>query len=252
MPNKNEARYNYILNLADNTLVLGQRLSGWCGVGPFLEEDLALTNTALDIIGQAQMLLNLAIEIKGEGTVDDLAFLRDQHQFKNVLLVEQPNGDYAQTMFRQYMIDSYHVHLYRALVDSSEKQLAAIAEKSLKEVNYHKERSELWIKRMALGTSEGLERLQKAANNLWHYQHELFENSEELDKLVKQGIAADPNQLQQNWLNDVSKLLAKTPIKTPQSGWRATGGRLGHHSEYLGKMLCEMQFLQRAYPNCEW
>ena len=245
--------YNYVQNLADNTLILGQRLSEWCGIGPFLEEDLALTNTALDIIGQAKMLLELAAEIKGtDDSADDLAFMRDQHQFKNVILVEQPNGDYSQTMLRQYFMDVYHVHLYKALSSSSNQQLAGIAAKSFKEVTYHLERSELWIKRMADGTDESFNRLQASLNKLWHYHHELFEESDELAKLVKQGIAADPKQLHEKWGKEVKTLIASTSLEIPQIGWKATGGRVGHHSEYLGKMLCEMQFLQRAYPNCEW
>ncbi len=245
--------YNYVQNLADNTLILGQRLSEWCGMGPFLEEDLALTNTALDIIGQAKMLMELAAEIKGtDYSADDLAFMRDQHEFKNVILVEQPNGDYSQTMLRQYFMDVYHVHLYQILSGSKHKQLAGIAEKSLKEVTYHLERSQLWMQRMAHGTQESFSRLQASLNKLWHYHHELFEESDELNELVKQGIAANPNELKQKWQNDVNALLASTPLEVPQIGWKATGGRVGHHSEYLGKMLCEMQFLQRAYPGCEW
>ena len=245
--------YNYVQNLADNTLILGQRLSEWCGVGPFLEEDLALTNTALDIIGQAKMLLELATEIKNSGeSVDDLAFMRDQHEFKNVILVEQPNGDYSQTMLRQYFMDVYHLHLYRGLSNSQNQQLAAIAAKSYKEVTYHVERSQLWIKRMALGTEESFNRLQASLNKLWHYHHELFEESAALSELVKQGIAADPKVLKALWENDVNALIDTTPLEVPDKGWKATGGRVGHHSEYLGKMLCEMQFLQRAYPGSEW
>lgn len=245
--------YNYVQNLADNTLILGQRLSEWCGVGPFLEEDLALTNTSLDIIGQAKMLLEFAVEIKGtQESADDLAFMRDQHEFKNVILVEQPNGDYSQTMLRQYFMDVYHYYLYQALANSSNEKLAGIAAKSLKEVTYHLERSELWIKRMANGTEESLNRLQASLNKLWHYHHELFEENAETTKLVDQGIAADPNQLKQKWQNDVNALLDSTALEIPKVGWRATGGRDGHHSEYLGKMLCEMQFLQRAYPNSDW
>ena len=247
------ALYEYVLNLADNTLVLGQRLSEWCGIGPMLEEDLALTNTALDILGQSQMLLQLANEIKGDGkSVDELAFLRDAIDFRNVILVEQPNGDYAQTMLRQYFMDVYHVHLYKELSNSTNEKLAAIAQKSLKEVKYHLERSELWMKRMALGIEESFNRLQTALTQLWHYHHELFESRDSLQQLVDDGIVADPQQLKAKWEADVKKLFACTPLEIPQSGWKATGGLKGHHSEYLGKMLCEMQFLQRAYPNCEW
>lgn len=244
---------DYILNLADNTLILGQQLSRWCGVGPFLEEDLALTNTSLDIIGQAKMLLELASELdENNKSADDLAFLRDQHQFKNVLLVEQPNGDYAMTIMRQYLMDVYHFYLYDSLSSSTHERLAAIAEKSLKEVKYHKQRSELWIKRMALGTEESYTRIQKAMNCLWHYHHELFEINDDIERLVKQGIAANPLDLYEKWSKEVQVLISKTSLEIPQKGWKATGGRVGHHSEYLGKMLCEMQFLQRAYPNCEW
>ena len=245
--------YNYIQNLADNTLILGQRLAQWCGHGPFLEEDLALTNTSLDILGQAQMLLNLAAETKDDGsTADELAFLRDAIAFKNVILVEQPNGDFAQTMLRQYFMDVYHLHLYTILSGSSNQRLAEIAEKSLKEVTYHLERSQLWMQRLAHGTEESFDRLQKALNLLWHYTHELFEESQELDDLVEQGIAADPIRLKIYWEADVKEWLASTSLAIPKAGWRATGGLKGHHSEYLGLMLCEMQFLQRAYPNCEW
>jgi len=245
--------YNYIQNLADNTLILGQRLAQWCGHGPFLEEDLALTNTSLDILGQAQMLLNLAAEIKDDGSsADDLAFLRDAIAFKNVILVEQPNGDFAQTMLRQYFMDVYHLHLYERLSGSSNQRLAEIAEKSLKEVTYHLERSQLWMQRLAHGTTESFDRLQKALNELWHYTHELFEESAELDNLVEQDIAADPIHLKIHWEADVKEWLASTALTIPKTGWRATGGLNGHHSEYLGLMLCEMQFLQRAYPNCEW
>ncbi|MFK8012805.1 MAG: 1,2-phenylacetyl-CoA epoxidase subunit PaaC [Marinicellaceae bacterium] len=245
--------YNYVLNLADNTLVLGQRLSEWCGVGPFLEEDLALTNTSLDIIGQAKMLLELVVELKEtDESADDLAFMRDQHEFTNVILVEQPNGDYSQTMLRQYFMDVYHLHLYNALSNSTNKRLAAIAAKSLKEVTYHVERSDLWLRRMAHGTEESFHRLQASLDTLWHYHHELFEENEELTDLVNQGIAADPKILRQKWLNDVNLLIGSTALEIPKVGWKATGGRKGHHSEYLGKMLCEMQFLQRAYPNSEW
>jgi len=244
---------DYVQNLADNTLILGQRLAEWCGLGPFLEEDLALTNTSLDIIGQAKMLLEFAAELKeGNETADDLAFMRDQHEFKNVILVEQPNGDYSQTMLRQYFMDVYHVHLYQALSTSTNQKLAGIAAKSLKEVVYHLERSELWIKRMALGTDESFQRVQASLDKLWHYHHELFEETKSLTELVNQGIAADPRVLKQLWLKDVNVLLESTPLEIPQKGWKATGGRKGHHSEYLGLMLCEMQFLQRAYPNSEW
>ncbi len=245
--------YNYVQNLADNTLILGQRLSEWCGHGPFLEEDLALTNTCVDILGQSQMLLNLAAEIKNDGsTADDLAFLRDVMDFKNVILVEQPNGDFAHTMLRQYFMDVYHLHLYGLLSDSKDERLAEIAQKSLKEVQYHVERSLLWVQRFAHGTEESFDRLQKALNSLWHYTHELFDENKEFETLVEQSIAADPMQIKVRWEADVKSLLSETDLIIPKVGWKATGGIKGQHSEHLGMILCEMQFLQRAYPNCEW
>jgi len=245
--------FNYLLQLADNQLILSQRLSELCGHGPALEQDIALTNISLDLIGQARLLFQYAEKLDDKKRNEDqLALVRAENEYRNVLLVEQPNGDYAQTMLRQYFMDVYHVHLYRALSNSSNQQLAAIATKSLKEVIYHLERSDLWIKRMAHGTQESLNRLQTALNKLWHYHHELFEESDELSQLVKQGIAADPKALKDLWQKDVKTLIATSPLEIPVKGWKATGGRVGHHSEYLGKMLCEMQFLQRAYPGCEW
>lgn len=245
--------YNYVIKQADNALILGQRLSEWCGHGPFLEEDLALTNTSLDILGQAQMLLDYAAKIHSEKkTADDLAFLRDAHEFRNVLLVEQPNGDFAQTMVRQYFIDVYNYNLYQELQNSTDNNLAAIAEKSLKEVNYHVERSQEWLNRMAFGTEESFTRLQNSFDDLWGYHLELFENTKGQEKLVEQGIAVSNEKLSVQWLETVEKWLETTEIKLPKKYWKATGGQKGHHSEYLGLMLCEMQFLQRAYPNCEW
>jgi ring-1,2-phenylacetyl-CoA epoxidase subunit PaaC len=247
------ALYNYVIHLADNNLILGQRLSEWCGHGPFLEEDLALTNSCLDILGQSQMLLNYAAELQGEGkTADDLAFLRDAHEFRNVLLVEQPNGDFAQTMVRQYFVDVYNVQLYTALSESKDETLAAIAAKSLKESEYHLERSAEWMNRMAFGTEESESRLQNAFDELWGYHLELFEDTEGQQDLVSQGIAVDNNNLKDKWTTVVNSWLKTSPINAPESYWHATGGLQGHHSEYLGHMLCEMQFLQRAYPNCEW
>lgn len=245
--------YNYVLNLADNTMILGQRLSEWCGLGPFLEEDLAVTNTCLDLIGQAQMFYNLAVELTDSGkSADDLAFLRDAIGYRNVLLVEQPNGDYAQTIVKQYFMDVYHVHLYTGLMQSSNKDLAAVAEKSLKEANYHLERSNLWMLRLANGTEESFNRMQTAINTLWHYHHELFEKPDYIDELISKKNVPDPEVLEQAWEDQVAVLIKSTDLVIPEAGWNATGGLEGHHSKYLGKMLCEMQFLQRAYPNCEW
>lgn len=247
------ALYDYVLHLADNNLILAQRLSEWCGHGPFLEEDLALTNCCLDILGQAQMLLNYASDLQGnQQSADDLAFLRDAHEFRNVLLVEQPNEDFAHTMVRQYFIDTYNTLLYKKLSQSTDKQLAAIAEKSLKESNYHLERSQEWMNRLAFGTEESFARLQSAFDELWGYHLELFENTKGQNDLVEQGVAVCNQELQKNWTLSVENWLETTPIEKPESFWHATGGLQGHHSEHLGLMLCEMQFLQRAYPNCEW
>ncbi len=245
----------YALRLGDNALILGQRLSEWCGHGPFLEEDIALTNLSLDLIGQAQLLLELAAQQRPDGTytdADQLAYLRDAHEFRNALLTEQPNGDFAHTMLRQYLMDVHDEKLYAALTTSRWQQLADIASKTLKEIRYHKQHSGGWLQRLGQGTEESHARLQKALDDLWFYTPELFEVDALNQRLHAAGIAPDMRELEKQWRAEVESALQRAGLELPASGWVATGGKKGHHSEHLGYILAEMQFLQRAYPGCEW
>ena len=243
----------YALRLADSALTMGQRIAEWCGHGPYLEEDVALTNVSLDYFGHANMLYGMASELLNDGrSADDLAFLRDVHDFKNPILTELPKGDFGYTMLKQYFMDCFNIHLYGALLNSTHQALVDIAAKAIKEVKYHKDRSELWVKRLALGTEESQDRMQRSLDDLWFYTPELFETNDVIDALIQDNIAANPQAFKATWENEVQGLLKSCGLKLPESGWVATGGLQGEHSEHLGYMLAEMQFLQRAYPGCEW
>ena len=250
----NEAAiYHYLLRLADTSLTQSQRLAEWCGHGPFLEEDIALTNVALDLLGHAKMLYEQAAEISEQQlSADDLAFLRDVSEFKNPLLTELPRGNFAFTILKQYFVDQFHVLLYSALRHSKYAPLAHIAEKALKEVNYHLERSHGWCLRLSLSTEQAKMKIQEALDDLYFYTPELFESDAYLDDLQAQQIIPDLTQLQADWQQSVDVLLAECQLNVPKKGWLATGGLRGEHSEHLGYMLAEMQFLQRAYPGCQW
>ena len=245
--------FEYLLRLGDNGLILGHRVSEWCGHGPILEEDLALANVALDLLGQAKLWLGLAAEVEGKGRdADKLAFLRDVREFRNALLVEQKNGDFAATMVRQFFFDAWHYLVLDALRASTDARVAEIADKAVKEVAYHLERSRDWIVRLGDGTDESHRRTQKAVTILWPYTGELFEADEVERALVPAGVAADPAGLRQPWLDVVGATLEEATLKQPESGWMQRGGRSGLHSEHLGYLLAEMQFLQRAYPGATW
>ena len=244
----------YALRLADSALTMGQRLAEWCGHGPYLEEDVALTNVSLDYFGHANMLYTIAAEHLDDGrSADDLAFLRDVHDFKNPILTELPKGDFGYTILKQYFMDCYNVRLYQALLNSSHQGLADVAAKAVKEAKYHRDRSELWVKRLALGTDESHQRIQRSLDDLWFYTPELFEINDVIQSLVDAGVAADPSTLKTEWQKEVEHLLIQVcGLTLPETGWVATGGLNGEHSEHLGYMLAEMQFLQRAYPGCQW
>jgi ring-1,2-phenylacetyl-CoA epoxidase subunit PaaC len=253
----NKSLHNYLLRLADSSLTMGQRLAEWCGHGPYLEEDVALTNVSLDMIGHAQMFYQLAVEqiderIDEKKTTDDLAFLRDAHEYRNPIITELPKGDFAFTTLKQYFIDVFNLHLYRALSHSKHEPLSLAAQKSLMEVKYHLKRSEAWVERLSLSTDEAKTRMQKALNDLWFYTPELFETDVEMDELSQQGVIPNYAEIKTAWNNQVNALLQECQLELPTSGWVATGGLDGEHSEHLGYMLAEMQFLQRAYPGCEW
>ena len=253
------ALFQYTLRLGDDLLILSHRLSEWCGHGPILEEDIALTNRALDHLGEARNLLTYAGQVEHKDrpstplrTEDDLAYLRMERQFTNVKLVEQPKGDYAQTMARSFLFDAYHLPLMQALIKSKDEQLAAIAGKSVKEATYHLRASSEWMIRFGDGTEESHQRAQAALNDLWTFTGELFENDPVLEEMTKDGIAPDMAAVKSAWSKTVDEVLAEATLKRPEDGFMATGGRKGLHSEHMGFILAEMQHVTRAYPGAEW
>lgn len=245
---------NYTLHLADNALILGHRNSEWCGHGPILEQDIAISNIALDGIGQARNFYQYAAQLSGNGiTEDTLAYLRDTVEFKNCLLVELPNGDWAQTILRQFFFSTYQYFLYQQLQHSSDSQLAAIAEKSLKEVTYHLRWSSEWVIRLGDGTEESRHRMLGAIDELWSYTGELFIAAPYESFLSKEGLAPDLPSLQNKWIEKVTAVFEDATLPIPPADtWMQRGGKEGKHSEHLGFILAEMQFLQRAYPDSEW
>lgn len=250
---KQEALYKYLLQLGDNALIQSHRLSEWCSKGPILEEDLALTNIALDYIGRAQNLLNYAGELDGKGrTADDLAYRRPEHQFYNHLIAEMPIGDFAYTIVKQLFISTYEYLLYTELCQSKDENLAAIAGKAIKEVRYHWTHSRDWCYRLGKGTAISKEKLQNAVNDLWMYTGEQFEMNNEDAFLLNEGIAPNNQSLHSKWLEMVSSVLKDSNIEMPTDVYMQSGGKKGIHSEHLGHILAEMQYLQRAYPDATW
>ena len=247
-------KVNYLLRLGDNALILSQQLSQLCGKGPAMEEDMALTNVALDLLGQTRLWLDYAGELEGKGRDEDqLAFLRDAHDFKNCLLLEQPNGNYADTMVRQFYFDTWHYFLMLGLSKSSDSRIAEIAEKSLKEVTYHLRRSGDLIVRLGDGTPESHAKTQSAVNQLWMYSGEAFKYDAIDEAMVAQGVAPAAAGLRAQFLEHVSEIFAEATLAMPDpDAWMQSGGKVGRHSEHLGYILAEMQFLQRAYPGAEW
>lgn len=250
---KEQALFEYCLRLGDNSLVLGHRLSEWCGHGPILEEDIAMINIALDLIGQSRMMLQYAAEVEGKGrTEDDLAYLRDVMHFRNFMLTEQPNGDFAVTMVRQLLATAYNYHLYNELLKSKDATVAAFAEKSLKEVTYHLRHCSEWIVRLGDGTAESRERTQTALDELWMFTGEMFDMDEVDNLLNKEGIAADLAKVKASWTQTIDEVLERATLEKPKSSFMMSGSRAGKHTEHLGYLLAEMQFLPRAYPGAQW
>lgn len=249
-----DQKFQYLLRLADNSLVLSQRLCEWCGKGPALEEDMALANVALDLIGQARFWFSYAGELEGKGRGEDqLAFLRDANDFRNVLLVEQPNGTYADTLARQFYFDTWHFLLLQQLVKSADARIASIAEKSLKEVSYHVRRSGDLVVRLGDGTDKSHAMMQTALDELWMYTDEMFQGDAVDEAMVVQGMAPDPAALRAPWLEHMREVFGEaTLVMPPADAWMQKGGKQGVHSENLGYLLAEMQFLQRAYPGATW
>ncbi|KQQ47397.1 phenylacetic acid degradation protein [Duganella sp. Leaf126] len=249
-----DTKVNYLLRLGDNALILSQQLCRLCGKGPALEEDMALSNVALDLLGQTRLWYEYAAELEGAGRDEDrLAYHRDAHDFKNCLLLEQPNGNYADTMMRQFYFDTWHYFLIAALTHASDARIAAIAEKSLKEVTYHLRRSGDLVVRMGDGTAVSHAKTQAAADALWMYSGEAFAYDAVDQAMVDAGIAPPGAQLRSQWLAHVAEIFAEATLTMPPAdAWMQSGGKQGRHTEHLGYILAEMQFLQRAYPNAQW
>jgi len=247
------ARVELALRLGDNCLILGHRNSEWCGHAPALEEDIAMANVALDLIGQAQLWLGLAAEVEGRGrSADDLAYLRDARAFRNLLLVEQPNGDFGQTLMRQFLFDAWHLPMLKALTRSTDDRVAEIGEKASKEATYHLERSTQLVIHLGDGTDESHARMQAALDLLWPYTGEMFLGDDMEADLAGAGIAPLPARLRAPWDAHVDATLTAATLQRPEGSFVQKGGKRGVHSEHLGFILAEMQFLQRAYPGSNW
>ncbi|NOD77846.1 1,2-phenylacetyl-CoA epoxidase subunit PaaC [Ruegeria sp. HKCCD4332] len=250
---RDEAFLQFLLRMGDNTLILGHRVSEWCGHAPVLEEDIALANTALDLIGQTQMWLGLAGEIEGGKSADDLTFLRDAWDFRNILLVEVPNGDFGRTLMRQFLFDAWHSIMLGRLMTSSDERVAAIAAKASKEVAYHLERSGDTVVGLGDGTEESHARMQEALDYLWPYVGEMFASDEVDAQMVAAGIAPNPTDLREEYDALIGRILTQATLSISESQFAHKGGRDGRmHTEHLGHLLTQMQWLQRAYPGAKW
>ena len=243
----------YALRRADDALILGHRLSEWCGHAPMMEEDMALANIGLDLIGQARELYSYAAKVEGKSNDEDtFAYLRDIRQYRNLLLVEQPNGDFAYTILRQLFYSAYADAYWRAMMASKDDTLAAIAAKSEKESAYHLRHSAEWVIRLGDGTGESHRRAQVAVDDLWAFTGELFHADDSDSILIVDGIAVDPECLRAGWSDTVSSVLATATLTQPKGSWMQKGGRSGQHSEHLGHLLSELQSLQRTFPGATW
>ncbi|MGB8398009.1 1,2-phenylacetyl-CoA epoxidase subunit PaaC [Bradyrhizobium sp.] len=243
----------YTLRRADDALILGHRLSEWCGHAPMLEEDMALANMALDLLGQARELFGYAANIEGKGNDEDrFAYLRDVRQYRNLLLVEQPNGDFARTIARQLFYSAFADPYWRAMMQSSDPTLAAIAAKSEKESAYHLRHSSEWIIRLGDGTEESHRRAQSALDDLWAFTGEMFVVDDSERGLIDAGIAVDPATLHAQWLKTVSDVVNEATLMLPNNDWMQQGGRNGRHSEHLGHLLSELQSMPRTFPGATW
>jgi ring-1,2-phenylacetyl-CoA epoxidase subunit PaaC len=251
---RNEILFEYLVRLADDRLILGQRMSEWCGHGPELEEDLALANIALDMIGHAGALYTYATDIEDEDRdEDDLAYFRDDIDFKNLQLVEQPIGDFGYTIARQFIFSTFSYLLYTELVHTDDQQFSGLAEKHLKEIRYHLRHSREWVLRLGDGTEESHQRIQNAFNDLWMYTGEMFTMDEVDHKAIQYGFGTDLNHLKDEWLRIVTEILEEATLTVPDNDqYMASGSRNGFHTEHLGHLLAQMQFLRRSYPDGNW
>lgn len=249
-----QERIEYIYGIADNTLILGQRLSALCGHGPSLETDIAMTNIALDLLGQTRSYFQYAAKLANDAgiTEDTIAFLRREHEYRNVLLVEMLNHNFAYTMVRQFFFDAWHLLFLEQLQYSRDKTLADIARKSIKEVSYHIRFSSDWVKRLGDGTEESHGKIQKAVNELWAYTGELFLQTEADKKMIAEGTGVETTGLQDAYRKKIEEVIEEATLTLPETKWFHRGGKEGKHTEYFGYLLSDMQFMQRAYPGLEW
>jgi ring-1,2-phenylacetyl-CoA epoxidase subunit PaaC len=243
----------YIFGIADNSLILGQRLGELCGHGPSLETDIALTNISLDLLGQTRSYYQYVAKIQGgDATEDTVAFLRLEREYKNVLLVEQPNTDFGYSIARQFLFDVFHLSLLNELQNSTDETLAAIAKKSIKEVSYHTRFSSDWIRRLGDGTDESHNRIQTAINDLWIFTDELFHQTAANQAMVSEGVGMDVTLLKNAYYQKVGEVLVESTLQTPSIEYFQKGGKQGIHSEHMGYILTELQYMQRTYPNMTW
>ena len=243
----------YTLRRADDALILGHRLSEWCGHAPMMEEDMALANMGLDLLGQARELYSYAAKVENNGHDEDsFAYLRDVRQYRNLLLLEQPNGDFARTMVRQFFYSVFADLYWRAMMKSGDETLAAIAAKSEKESAYHVRHSSEWMVRLGDGTDESHRRAQTAIDDLWAFTGEMFDADDSERSLIECGIAVDSAALRAAWLATVSAVLSEATLAAPKNDWKQQGGRSGRHSEHLGHLLSELQSMQRTFPGATW
>jgi len=245
--------YNYILGIADNNLILGQRLGELCGHGATLETDIAITNISLDLLGQVRSFYQYAAQIADDGrSEDDIAMLRPEREYLNVLLVEQPNTDFGYVLARQFLFDAYHYLFLRELQSSKDETLVAIAKKSIKEVSYHLRFSSDWIKRLGDGTEESHERIQNAIDDLWTFTDELFHQTKADKAMIEEGIGVNNLKLKEIYYSNVSEVLKEATLVVPESKYFQKGGKEGIHTEHMGYILAELQYMQRTYPNMTW
>ena len=248
-----EALFNYLLRLGDNAAILGHKLSEWCGHGPELEEDIAIINTALDLLGHARSLYTYAGEVEGKGrTEDDLAYLREERHYRNALICELPNGHYGDTIARQFLFDQFNFLLFSELVKSSDETVAAISAKAIKEIRYHLRRSIEWTLRLGDGTEESHDKIQESFNDVWMFTGDLFVQDESDKVVAAAGIAPDLDDIYPIWKQKVKEVLAEATLEMPEDGWMQSGSKSGRHTEYMGFILSELQYMQRAYPGADW
>ena len=245
---KPDSLISYTLHLADNALILGQRNAEWCGHGPVLEQDIAITNISLDLVGQARYFYQYAAQLIADGSTEDsLAYLRKEREFKNCLLVEQPNGDWGQTVLRQFFFSNFQYFLFQQLQHHNDEQIAAIAAKSLKEVEYHLRWSGEWVVRLGDGTAESHQRMLHAVDELWRYTGELFEPVG-----YETAAGGELSLLKELWIKKLKQVFDDATLPVPEKVFMQTGGKDGRHTEHMGYILTELQYLQRTYPGCEW